>query len=106
MTRRGSSLAADRRPAVFLVLAVVVYVAVRLEARYALFRALSAALVGILIAMILSNVGILPDNSPAYDFLSGPGVSLGIALILLSGPAQVILRAEETAAPADVGMFM
>ena len=79
--------------AVFLVLAAVVYLAVRLEERYALFRSLSAALVGILIAMILSNVGFLPGNSPAYDFLSGPGVSLGIALILLSVDVRSVIEA-------------
>ena len=78
---------------VFLVLAVVVYIAVRLEERYTLFRSLSAALVGILIAMILSNAGILPDRSPAYDFLSGPGVSLGIALILLSVDVRSVIQA-------------
>jgi len=79
--------------AVFLVLAVVVYVAVRLEERYTLFRSLSAALVGILIAMILSNVGILPGNSTTYDFLSSTGVSLGIALILLSVDVRSVLQA-------------
>lgn len=82
--------------AVFLVLAVVVYVAVRLEERYVLFRSLSAALVGILIAMILSNVGLLPGNSAAYDFLSGPGVSLGIALILLGVDVRSVLQAGPT----------
>ncbi len=79
--------------AVFLVLALVVYVAVRLEERYVLFRSLSAALVGILIAMILSNVGFLPGNSTAYDFLSSTGVSLGIALILLSVDVRSVLQA-------------
>ena len=79
--------------AVFLVLAGVVYVAVRLEERFTLFRSLSAALVGILIAMLLSNVGILPGNSTAYDFLSSTGVSLGIALILLSVDVRSVLQA-------------
>ena len=79
--------------AVFLVLAAVVYLAVRLEERYALFRSLSAALVGILLAMILSNTGILPGSSPAYDYLIDPGVSLGIALILLSVDVRSVLKA-------------
>ena len=52
---------------VFLVLATVVYVAIRLEERYALFRSLSAALVGILMGMLLSNLGVLPGTSPAYQ---------------------------------------
>ena len=79
--------------AVFLVLAAIVYLAVRLEERYKLFRSLSAALVGILVAMILSNVGILPGDSLAYDYLINPGVSLGIALILLSVDVRSVLQA-------------
>ncbi len=79
--------------AVFLVLAVVVYVAVHLEQRVHLFRSLGAALVGILFAMVLSNVGVLPGSSPAYEFLMGPGVSVGIALILLSVDVGSVLQA-------------
>lgn len=79
--------------AVTVVLAGVVYLALRLEARFAKFRALGAALVGILVAMVLSNVGLLPGTSPAYDFLMGPGVSVGIALILMSVDVRSVLRA-------------
>lgn len=74
-------------------LAVVVLVAVRLEASYRLFRSLGAALVGILLAMLLSNLGIIPGASPAYDFLSGPAVSAGIVLILLSVDLRTVIEA-------------
>ena len=79
--------------AVFLVLAAVVLLAVYLEKRYKLFRALSAALVGILFAMVLSNIGIIPGDSRAYDYLIDPGVSLGIVLILLSVDVKTVLKA-------------
>ena len=78
---------------VFLVLAAVVYVAIRLEERYALFRSLSAALVGILMGMLLSNLGVLPGTSPAYQFLMTTGVNVGIALILLSVDVRSVLQA-------------
>ncbi len=78
---------------VFLVLATVVYVAIRLEERYALFRSLSAALVGILMGMLLSNLGVLPGTSPAYQFLMTTGVNVGIALILLSVDVRSVLQA-------------
>lgn len=78
---------------VFLVLAAVVYVAIRLEERFTLFRSLSAALVGILIGMVLSNIGLIPGTSPAYEFLMGTGVNVGIALILLSVDLRSILQA-------------
>jgi len=79
--------------AVFLTLAVVVSVAVGLERRLTLVRRLSPALVGILVAMALSNVGILPESSAAYDLLMGRGVSVGIALILLSVDVRTVLVA-------------
>ena len=78
---------------IFLVLAAVVFVAIQLEKRFALVRSLSAALTGILLGMLLSNIGVLPGESPTYDFLMGPGVNLGIALILLSVDLRSILQA-------------
>ena len=78
---------------IFLILAAVVFVSVQLEKRVALVRSLSAALTGILLGMLLSNIGLLPGESPTYDFLMGPGVNLGIALILLSVDLRSILQA-------------
>ena len=82
--------------AVFLVLATVVFASVVLEERFALFRSLGAALVGILLAMILSNTGLIPGTSPTYEFLMGPGVSIGIAMILLSVDVKSVLKAGPT----------
>ena len=87
--------------AVFLVLAVIVLVALRLEARFPLFRALGAALVGILIGMLLSNTGVLPGESAAYELLMGPGVSMGVVLILLS----VDMGSIREAGPKMLGAF-
>ncbi|HJO04142.1 MAG TPA: DUF819 family protein [Acidobacteriota bacterium] len=67
-----------------LVLAAVVCLALWLEQRFAPFRALGAALVGILIGMALSNSGVLPGTSPTYQWLSSRGVSLSVALILIN----------------------
>ena len=79
--------------AVFLVLALVVFASVKLEERYRPFRSLGAALVGILLGMLLSNLGVIPGDSETYELLMGPGVSLGIALILLSVDIKSILDA-------------
>ena len=83
--------------AVLLVLTAIVCVALWLEAKFALFRALGAALVGILLGMALSNSGVLPGTSPTYQWLSSQGISLSVALILLN----VDLRSL-----ADAGMSM
>ncbi len=66
-----------------VVLAAVVWTALRLERSYRVFRSLGAGLVGILLAMLLSNTGILPGTSPTYLWLSSTGVSLAVAFILL-----------------------
>ncbi len=79
--------------AVFFVLATVVAVAVLLEIRTKVFRALGSALVGILLGMLLSNTGIIPGESPAYDFLGGPAVSAGIVLILLTVDIKSVAKA-------------
>jgi len=87
--------------AVFFVLAAVVAAALWLESRFRFFRAFGAALVGILLGMALSNAGLIPGASPAYDFLVGPAVSAGIVLILLS----VDVRTVAEAGPRMLGAF-
>ncbi len=79
--------------AILVVLAAIVYVALRLERRFVLFRSLGRALVAILLAMVLSNSGILPGNSPTYEFLVTWGVSLAVAFILLSVDLRSIVQA-------------
>ncbi|MDX1493283.1 MAG: DUF819 family protein [Longimicrobiales bacterium] len=88
--------------AVFFLLATVVAVAVLLEIRVRLFRALGSALVGILLGMLLSNTGVIPGESPAYDFLGGPAVSAGIILILLT----VDIKSVAKAGPKMLGAFV
>ena len=78
---------------IFFVLAAVVLVSLLLERRIAAVRSLGAALTAILLGMLLSNAGLLPGNSPTYDFLMGTGVNLGIALILLSVDLRSVVQA-------------
>ena len=70
--------------AIFLVLSASVYLALRLEESYGLFRSMGAALVALLTGVVLSNSGLLPGASSTYDFLVGDGVRAGVVLILLS----------------------
>ena len=82
--------------AVFAVLAAIVALALALERRWHAFRSFGAAFIGILLGMVLSNTGVLPGRSPAYDFLVGPAVSAGIVLILLSVDVRTIIKAGPT----------
>jgi len=86
---------------VLAVLALVVSIALALETRYKLFRSLGSALVSILLAMLLSNLGVIPGTSMVYDLLGGPIVSAGIVLILLS----VDLKSVAQAGPRMLGAF-
>ena len=79
--------------AVFFLLACCVAIALALEARTRVFGALGSALLGILGGMLLSNLGIIPGESPAYDFLGGPAVSAGIVLILLTVDVKSVAKA-------------
>ncbi len=79
--------------AVFVVLALAVYVALRLEEHVTVFRSFGAALTGIVICLVLSNAGVLPGASPTYDLLMGPGVRIAIVLILLAVDVRTVVQA-------------
>ena len=86
------SMISDPRTTLF-VLTIVVVVALVLEKRVALCRSFGAAFVCLITGMVLSNIGLLPGSSPTYDFLMGPGVSIGIALILFNVNVRSVLEA-------------
>ncbi len=95
-TRRYTVAMISDPRAVLFVLTLVVVLSIFLEKHVPLCRAVGAALVSLLLGMLLSNIGLLPGNSPTYDFLIGPGVSVGIALILFNVNIRSILDAGPT----------
>jgi uncharacterized membrane protein len=68
---------------VLFVLATVVLAALWLEIHVGVFKKLGAAATAILMALVLSNTGLIPGASPVYDFLMGHGVLAGVILVLL-----------------------
>ena len=68
--------------AIGVLLTCIVFISLRLDARFSAFRALGAAVVGILLAMVLSNLGVIPGQSPAYEFIRDVPLDLALALIL------------------------
>lgn len=85
--------------AIFSILSLVVSGMIWLE-RIPNFRKLGAAAGSILFAMVLSNAGVLPGDSPVYDFFTGYGVLAGTVLILLSVDLSSIKAAGSTMAKA------
>lgn len=88
--------------AIAVILAGIVWTALQLERRVPAFKALGAALVGILLGMLLSNTGIVPGTSPTYAWLASTGVSLAVALILLN----VDIASVRDAGPRMLGAFV
>jgi uncharacterized membrane protein len=85
--------------AIFSILSLIVFGMIWLE-RFPNFRKLGAAAGSILLAMILSNAGVLPGESPVYVFFTGYGVLAGTVLILLSVDLSSIKAAGSTMAKA------
>jgi len=84
-----------------VILATIVWVALWLESRHHVFRSLGAALLGILLGMLLSNLGVLPGTSPTYQWLSSWGVNLAVAFILL----RVDIGSVRSAGPRMLAAF-
>ena len=78
---------------VLFALAAVVLAALWLEAHTRAFRKIGAAATAILLALVLSNTGLIPGQSPVYDFLLGQAVIAGIILILLNVSLDSIRQA-------------
>ncbi|MEE8129340.1 MAG: DUF819 family protein, partial [Vicinamibacterales bacterium] len=86
---------------VFFVIALVVAISIWLARWWVIARRLGSVLFSILLALVLSNVGVLPATSPAYDAVNGVGVSIAVAFILLG----VDLRAVKAAGPRMLVAF-
>ena len=84
-------VAPDNVLAVTGALFAIVACALHLERRHAWARALSAALLALLGGLALSNAGVLPFSSPAYDFVNEYFILVAIPLLLFKADLRVIL---------------
>lgn len=82
---------ADNVLAVTGLLFGVVAVSLYLEGRFAWAQTISAALMALLGGLVLSNTGVLPFTSPAYDFVNDHFILVAIPLILFKADLRVIL---------------
>ena len=81
---RPSLIPPDDNWALLFVLVVSVAIAIYLEQKYTWASKLSGAILALIMALVLSNIGILPTNSTLYDdIIWGYAVPLGIPLLLL-----------------------
>lgn len=83
---------ADNVLAITGILFIIVWGALYMEGRFAWARTVSAALLALLGGLLLSNAGILPFASPAYDFVNDHFILVAIPLLLFKADLRVILR--------------
>ncbi len=87
----NSLVSADSVLAVTGILFAVVGICIHLEARFAWAGTLSAALLALLGGLVLSNTGVLPFASPAYDFINEYFILMAIPLLLFKSDLRVVL---------------
>lgn len=81
---RESLIAADNTWALMAIMCVGVALAIWLEQKYMWASKVSGAILALLLALILSNLAIIPTNCPLYDdVIWGFAVPMGIPLLLL-----------------------
>jgi uncharacterized membrane protein len=66
--------------------------AIALERRYRWGEKLSAPVIALLIAMVLSNTGVVPAEAPAYDLIGDWLVPIALPLLLLKANLLLIAR--------------
>ena len=81
---RESLIAPDDTWALLALLMVSVALAIWLEQKYQWASKVSGAIIALLIALVASNLSIIPTSCPLYDdIVWGYAVPLGIPLLLL-----------------------
>ncbi len=81
---RESLIAADDTWGLLAIMAIGVFLAIRLEQKYAWASKVSGCIIALITAMVLANLGIIPTSCPLYDdVVWGYIVPLGIPMLLL-----------------------
>ena len=90
---RETLIAADDTWMLLTVMCLSVALAIYLEQKYTWASKVSGAIIALIIALVLSNLGILPVNSVLYDeIIWGYAVPMGIPLLLLQCNMKKIWR--------------
>lgn len=88
----GPAIAADQHDLLWAVIAAGTALAIWLEHAYRWGARLSAPVLALGLAMLLSNLRVVPTASPAYDFVGDWLVPLAIPLLLFRANVREIFR--------------
>lgn len=85
-------IASDNHWVLFAILAVLAAVSIWMEQQYKWASKVTGCVIALIGAMILSNVGIIPVDAPAYDFVWSYVVPLAIPLLLMKANVKKIWK--------------
>lgn len=85
-----SLISADNTWALFAIIAAIATLAVYLEQKTKIGSKLTGCVMALIGAMILSNVGIIPLDAPAYDFVWSYIIPLAIPMLLFNADIKRI----------------
>ncbi|MBP3896415.1 MAG: DUF819 family protein, partial [Mogibacterium sp.] len=83
---------ADNTWALFAIIAAIAAAAIWLEQRFRWASRITGCVIALLIAMFLSNIGMIPTEAQAYDFVWDYVVPMAIPLLLFNADIRKIWR--------------
>ena len=78
--------------ALWAILVSIAAISIHLEQTYKWASKITGAIIGLLIAMFLANIRVIPTDAPTYDNVWGYVVPLGIPLLLFNANIKKIWR--------------
>lgn len=83
-------ISADNSWALFAILATIAALAIWMEQRFRWASRITGCVIALLMAMILSNAGIIPMKAPAYDFVWDYVVPMAVPMLLFNANIREI----------------
>ncbi|MZQ96277.1 MAG: DUF819 family protein [Acidaminobacter sp.] len=88
----NSFISADNAWALWSILVGIAALSIYLEQTYAWASKITGAIIGLVIAMVLANLNIIPTAAPTYDVVWGYVVPLAIPLLMFNANIKKIWR--------------
>ncbi|MBU3877146.1 DUF819 family protein [Faecalicatena sp. AGMB00832] len=88
----GTLIGTENTIALFAVLCAIVALAIWLEQTYNWASKLSGCILVLLVTLVLSNLKVIPESAPAYDFVGAYLVPLAIPLLLFTANLKTIAK--------------
>ena len=88
----NSFISADNAWALWSILVGIAALSIYLEQTYSWASKITGAIIGLVIAMVLANLNIIPTAAPTYDVVWGYVVPLAIPLLMFNANIKKIWR--------------